>query len=150
MKKTRGIGNHVCKKYLKFQSVPVIIWNTWPVSQTVKTLRSQRREYGFESHTGHQSESASIRKDRGAFCMTWGIKRHQGTWGDAHEGVSAPFKETHTAQVPCKGSCRRPWRASFAVSRGGAAWSQGGRWLPGYPWAGYPGHPDWGSDPRIG
>lgn len=42
------------KKYLKFQSVPVIIWNTWPVSQTVKTLRSQRREYGFESHTGHQ------------------------------------------------------------------------------------------------
>lgn len=52
--KTRGIGNHVCKKYLKFQSVPVIIWNTWPVSQTVKTLRSQRREYGFESHTGHQ------------------------------------------------------------------------------------------------
>lgn len=52
--KTRGIGNHVCKKHLKFQSVPVIIWNTWPVSQTVKTLRSQRREYGFESHTGHQ------------------------------------------------------------------------------------------------
>ena len=43
-----------------------------------------------------------------------------------------PFKETHTAQVPCKGSCRRPWRASSAVSRGGAAWSQGGRWLPGY------------------
>ncbi len=28
--------------------------STWPVSQTVKTLRSQRREYGFESHTGHQ------------------------------------------------------------------------------------------------
>ena len=52
--KNKGIGNHVCKNYLKFQSVPVIIWNTWPVSQTVKTLRSQRREYGFESHTGHQ------------------------------------------------------------------------------------------------
>lgn len=31
-----------------------IIRSTWPVSQTVKTLRSQRREYGFESHTGHQ------------------------------------------------------------------------------------------------
>lgn len=117
---------------LQFLPVSCIITCTWPVSQTVKTLRSQRREYGFESHTGHQSESASIRKDRGAFCMTWRLKRHQGTWGDAHEGVSALFRETHTAQVPCKGSCRRPWRASSAVSRGGAAWSQGGRWLPGY------------------
>ncbi len=117
---------------LQFLPVSCIIICTWPVSQTVKTLRSQRREYGFESHTGHQNESASIRKDRGAFCMTGGLKRHQGTWGDAQEGVSAPFKETYTAQVPCKGSCRRPWRASSAVSRGGAAWSQGGRWLPGY------------------
>ena len=117
---------------LQFLPVSCIIICTWPVSQTVKTLRSQRREYGFESHTGHQSESASIRKDRGAFLHDRGLKRHQGTWGDPHEGVSAPFKETHTAQVPCKGSCRRPWRASSAVSRGGAAWSQGGRWLPGY------------------
>lgn len=60
---------------LQFLPVSCIIICTWPVSQTVKTLRSQRREYGFESHTGHQSESASIRKDRGAFCMTWGITR---------------------------------------------------------------------------
>lgn len=78
---------------LQFLPVSCIIICTWPVSQTVKTLRSQRREYGFESHTGHQSESASIRKDRGAFCMTGGLKRHQGTWGDAHEGVSAPSRK---------------------------------------------------------
>lgn len=31
---------------------------TWPVSQTVKTLCSQRREYGFESHTGHHEKGA--------------------------------------------------------------------------------------------
>ena len=40
---------------LKFGKLSFIIIFTWPVSQTVKTLRSQRREYGFESHTGHQS-----------------------------------------------------------------------------------------------
>ena len=38
-----------------FVKIPFIITVViWPVSQTVKTLRSQRREYGFESHTGHQ------------------------------------------------------------------------------------------------
>lgn len=78
---------------LQFLPVSCIIICTWPVSQTVKTLRSQRREYGFESHTGHQSESASIRKDRGAFCMTWGITRHQGTWAMPRRGSQPPSRK---------------------------------------------------------
>ena len=117
---------------LQFLPVSCIIIYTWPVSQTVKTLRSQRREYGFESHTGHQSESASIRKDRGAFCMTGEYRDPMAHGAMPMRESQLPFKETHTAQVPCKGSCRRPWRASSAVSKGGAAWSQGGRWLLGY------------------
>lgn len=80
---------------LQFLPVSCIIICTWPVSQTVKTLRSQRREYGFESHTGHQSESASIRKDRGAFCMTWGITRHPKVHGAMPMRGSQPPSRKH-------------------------------------------------------
>ena len=73
---------------LQFLPVSCIIICTWPVSQTVKTLRSQRREYGFESHTGHQNESASIRKDRGAFCMT-------GEYRDPMAHGAMPMRESH-------------------------------------------------------
>ena len=49
-------------KNLKSEGFRIIIMTTWPVSQTVKTLRSQRRDYGFESHTGHQCHCRGCEK----------------------------------------------------------------------------------------
>ena len=56
---------------LQFLPVSCIIICTWPVSQTVKTLRSQRREYGFESHTGHQSKAPRFERIEALFYMKW-------------------------------------------------------------------------------
>ena len=52
---------------MQFPDRPGIIHITWPVSQTVKTLRSQRREYGFESHTGHHEKKEPEAKRRVPF-----------------------------------------------------------------------------------
>ena len=39
---------------IDLKGLEICLYISYNYKHTVKTLRSQRREYGFESHTGHQ------------------------------------------------------------------------------------------------